>query len=170
MRHVPGLPASNALYRQLSPRSFATWTGRSSCPTLEGIRRSFSASRTNTPKRSIASIEEYSQRISRALASILVFPRRDRRFEIILIGRVGSLPCSSQYTRTRQRQTEKQGAVLLTATKMWLSGGSIHEKGSLRLSTGTSGFWLSDVESGCLIKLGTTVNTNGFFYTKCPSP
>jgi hypothetical protein len=151
MRHVPGLPASNALYRQLSPRSFATWTGRSSCPTLEGIRRSFSASRTNTPKRSIASIEEYSQRI-------------------ILIGRVGSLPCSSQYTRTGQRQTEKQGAVLLTATKMWLSGGSIHEKGSLRLSTGTSGFWLSDVESGCLIKLGTTVNTNGFFYTKCPSP
>jgi hypothetical protein len=90
----------------------------------------FSVSRTNTPKRSIASIEEYFQRISRMLASILAFPRRDRRFKIILIGRVGSLPRSSQYTRTGQRQTEKQGADLLMATKAWLSGRSILEKGT----------------------------------------
>jgi hypothetical protein len=57
---------------------------------------------------------------------------------------------------------------LLTDIKTWLSGRLILEKATEWPSTEISGFWLSDVEYGCLGKPGTIANTNGFFYTQYP--
>ncbi|THW79658.1 hypothetical protein D6D18_09278 [Aureobasidium pullulans] len=40
------------------------------------------------------------------------------------------------------------------------------DKGTRWFSTETSDAWLIDTVSGCLRKLGTTVNTNGYSYTE----